>query len=46
MAYFTSEEAARKGESSPDFAAPQQEYTDLFSEMTFSDIRDPLLIAN
>ena len=43
-AYFTSEDDARKGESSNDFAGPQQEYTELFGEMTFIDLRDPLLI--
>ena len=42
-AYFTSEADARKGESSAEFSGPQQEYADLFSEMTFLDLRDPQL---
>ena len=45
VAYFTSEEAARKGESSADFSGTQQEYMDLYSDMTFSDIREPLLVS-
>ncbi len=40
-AYFTSEEDARKGETSDEFAGPQEEYTALFGEMTFTDLRDP-----
>jgi hypothetical protein len=42
-AYFTSEEDARKGESSAEFSGPQQEYMALYGEMTFIDLRDPLL---
>jgi hypothetical protein len=42
-AYFTSEADARRGEKAGDFAAPQQEYIDLFGEPTFIDLRDPLL---
>lgn len=42
-AYFTSEEDARKGEGSDDFAGPQQEFTELFGEMTFTDLRRPRL---
>jgi hypothetical protein len=42
-AYFTSEAAARSGESSEEFAGPMEEYTSLFSEMTYLDLRDPLL---
>lgn len=42
-AYFTSEEAARSGERSDDFAGPQQEYVDLFGDITYADLRDPLL---
>ena len=38
-AYFTSEQDARHGESSSEFAGPQQEYTELFGEMTFIDLR-------
>ena len=42
-AYFTSEAEARKGESSGDFAGPQEEYMALYGEMTFTDLREPLL---
>jgi hypothetical protein len=42
-AYFTSEEEAREGESSSEFSGPQEEYTELFGEMTFTDLRDPQL---
>jgi hypothetical protein len=43
VVYFTNEEDARKGESSGDFSGPQEEYTSLFGEMTYTDIRRPLL---
>jgi hypothetical protein len=43
-AYFTSEEEARKGESSGDFSGPAEEFNALFGDMTFIDLRDPLLI--
>lgn len=33
----------RKGETSAEFAGPQAEYTALFGEMTFTDLRDPHL---
>jgi hypothetical protein len=42
-AYFTSEADARKGESSAEFAGPQEEYMALYSDMAFTDLRDPLL---
>jgi hypothetical protein len=42
-AYFTSESDARSGEQGDDFAGPQQEYVELFGDMTFIDLRDPLL---
>lgn len=42
-AYFTSEADARMGESSADFAGPQMEYTTLFGEISFTDLRDPLI---
>ena len=42
-AYFTNEEDARKGEASSDFTGPQQEYTELFGELTFVDLRTPHL---
>lgn len=40
-AYFTSEEDARKGESSAEFSQPQQDYMDQFEGMTFTDLRNP-----
>jgi hypothetical protein len=42
-AYFTSEAEARKGEQSPDFEGPGQEFMDLLEDMTFTDLRDPIL---
>jgi hypothetical protein len=42
-AYFTSEADARTGESSADFAGPQEEYMALYGDMTFTDLRDPIL---
>ena len=42
-AYFTSETDARKGESSDEFAGPQEEYMALYGEMSFIDLRDPIL---
>jgi hypothetical protein len=42
-AYFTSEEEARKGEQSPDFAGPSEEFMEQFGDMSFLDLRDPLL---
>ena len=42
-AYFTSEADARKGESSAEFTGPQEEYMALYGDMTFTDLRDPLL---
>jgi len=41
VAYFTSEEDARKGEASPEFEQPSDDYMALFDEMTFVDLRDP-----
>jgi hypothetical protein len=42
-AYFTSEEAARAGESSTDFSGAQEDFNEAFGEMTFIDLRDPQL---
>jgi hypothetical protein len=44
-AYFTSEEAARKGESSSEFSGPGDEFAEVFGEMTFIDLRDPILTS-
>jgi hypothetical protein len=44
-AYFTSEAEARKGESSGDFGGPQgEEYAELYGEMTYLDLKEPLLM--
>lgn len=43
VAYFTSEADARAGEASAEFAGPQAEYVALFGDVTFHDLRDPLL---
>lgn len=45
-AYFTGEGDARKGETSADFSGPQKAYMDLFGEMTFFDLRDPLITSS
>ena len=40
-AYFTSEADARKGESASEFEAPQEDFTAMFGEPTYLDLRDP-----
>jgi len=45
VAYFTSEEDARKGESSPDFSDPGEEFMAVFEDMTFTDLKDPILTS-
>ena len=42
-AYFTDEAEARSGEQTDEFAGPQEEYVSLFGDLTFTDLRDPLL---
>ena len=42
-AYFTSEADARRNEASDAFAGPQAEYAALFGDITFTDLRDPIL---
>jgi hypothetical protein len=42
-AYFTSEEDARKGESSEEFGAMPDEMMEVYGEMTFTDLKDPIL---
>jgi hypothetical protein len=42
-AYFTSEAAAREGESSAEFNEDATAYGELFGETTWTDLRDPLL---
>lgn len=42
-AYFTSEADARRGETSGDFEGPQEEFAELFGDMTFLDLREPWL---
>jgi hypothetical protein len=43
-AYFTSEAEARKGEASDEFQGPEEEYAAVYGDMTYIDLRDPLLI--
>jgi hypothetical protein len=45
VAYFTSEEEARKGETSADFEGPSEEFEAVFGEMTFIDLKDPLFTS-
>jgi hypothetical protein len=40
-AYFTSEDEARKGETSGDFEAPQEEFAARFGEPAYLDLRNP-----
>jgi hypothetical protein len=42
-AHFTGESEARSGERAEAFSGPQQDYVALFGELTFVDLRDPLL---
>jgi hypothetical protein len=42
VAYFTSEEDARRGEKSADFEDPGEEFAAVFGEMTFTDLRNPI----
>ena len=44
-AYFTSEAEARSGDTLDAFSGPQQEFADLFGDLTFLDLRDPMLVA-
>jgi hypothetical protein len=41
--YFTSEADARKGEQAPEFAGPMAAFLEAVTDMTFIDLRDPLL---
>jgi hypothetical protein len=45
VAYFTSEREARAGEASDDFSGPSADYNSLFGDMTFTDLKDPLLFG-
>lgn len=42
VAYFTSEEDARRGEKSADFEEPAEDLAAVFGEMAFTDLRDPI----
>ena len=42
-AYFTSEDEARKGESSQEFTGPEQEFAQVYGDMTYTDARNPIL---
>jgi hypothetical protein len=43
-AYFTSEAAARAGETSTEFSEQAASYGALFGETTYTDLRDPLVL--
>jgi hypothetical protein len=45
VAYFTSETDARKGESNPDFNISAEQLTAAWGDMTFLDLRNPLLTS-
>ena len=45
IAYFTSEADARKGESSEEFAGPGEDFAALFGDMSFIDLKKPMLIG-
>lgn len=46
-AYFTSEEEARKGEASAEFSeTEQQSYAEVYGEMTYVDLRDPIFTGS
>jgi hypothetical protein len=45
VAYFTSESDARKGEKSEEFSGPSDQYMSMFRDMTFTDLRDPILTS-
>jgi hypothetical protein len=42
LVYFTSEEKARRGEMSQEFADAQSEYESQFTDVTFIDLRRPI----
>jgi hypothetical protein len=42
IAYFTSEDEARKGESSSEFSGPAEEFAQAWGDMTFTDLREPM----
>lgn len=41
LAYFTSEDEARKGEASAEFEEPSADYAALYDDMSYVDLRDP-----
>ena len=45
VAYFTNEADARMGEKAEEFAGPSDQYMALFDDMTFLDLRDPILVS-
>jgi hypothetical protein len=42
--YFTSEDEARAGETSEDFAEAEQDFAAVYGEVTFTDLRDPMFM--
>jgi len=45
VSYFTSEADARKGEKSEEFSGPSEQYMQLFTDVSFLDLRDPILTS-
>jgi hypothetical protein len=45
VAYFTSEADARKGESSSDFAGAQEDFAAAWGDMSFIDLKSPILTS-
>lgn len=42
VAYFTSEADARAGEASAEFAAPMDDFSSVFQDVTYTDLREPI----
>jgi hypothetical protein len=45
VAYFTSEDDARKGEAGEQFSGPQEEFESAFGEVTYTDLKEPMLFG-
>lgn len=43
--YFTSEDEARSGESSSEFEGPEQDFGEVFTDVTYTDLRQPILVS-
>jgi hypothetical protein len=44
VVYFTSEDDARAGETSEDFADTEQDFAAVYGEVTYTDLRDPIFL--